>query len=317
MHKMALFFTLILVFLSGTLSLLTREEYEDFKKNVEFEVLEYEKVVEIFKDMKPSDPDLSRKIFLEDEMYLLSKYKEQTENDNFLALQTKLALPKEFDWTKIKPECFTPVINQSNCGSCFIFATVSVLEERICIHSAGKVLVNLSQQDVLSCDTNHDKCNGGSLGNTWEYLENVGTCSYSCKPYISYNGSVPKCSNSCENPKMNIHRWKAVKNSMKIMYRSNEDLKNEIYLNGPVSSHMETWEDLSIFKGGIYIHSKGIKTDPHAVNIVGWGFSDIYRQEYWIVRNSWGSDWGDNGYFKVLFNKYSLGQVAVASLPLI
>jgi C1A family cysteine protease len=315
MKKLAQYLTLILIIVSGALCLITREEYEEAKKVVQFEVLEYEKVVEIFKDREFGNSEVIRKNYLQDKMFLRAKSKEQAENDNFLALESLASLPKEFDWRKVRPDCFQPPIDQSNCGSCYIFATVSVLEERFCIHSSGKIKNILSQQDVLSCDDKHYKCHGGTLFYTWEYLENVGTCSYQCKPYVSYDGFVPNCKNSCDNTSYNFFRWRAVKNSMKVIQGDNERIKQEIYLNGPVSSHMETFEDLGIFKGGIYIHGWGKQTDPHAINIVGWGYSDTYKSEYWIVRNSWGKDWGSAGYFGVLFDYYRIGEQAVASLP--
>jgi C1A family cysteine protease len=316
MKKIVMQFAFILLLVSGTLSLITREEYDEATKHVEFEVLEYEKVVEIFQDIKPRDPDVARKNFLENKIFMASKYKEQLENQNFMALETGQSLPKEFNWVNVRPGCFSPPLHQKNCGSCYIFSTVTVLEARICIQSQGQINPILSPQDVLSCGTFHDKCDGGTLRNAWDYLEDFGTCSLQCKPYVSGDGSVPKCKDSCDNKEFSFKRWKAVKNSLKIILRNNEAIKREIYQNGPVSTQMETWEDLSLFKGGIYIHSWGKSTNGHGISIVGWGYSEIHKKEYWILRNSWGTDWGDNGYFKVLFDNYDIIGV-ITSSPLI
>jgi C1A family cysteine protease len=316
MKKIIILFASILILFSGTRSLITREEFEEAKKHVEFEVLDYEKVVEIFRDMHPRDPDMARKNYLENKMELASKHKEQIENQTFLALEAKENLPKEFWWVQTRPECYSPAMHQEDCGSCYIFATVTVLQSRICIQSRGRINPILSPQDVLSCGTFHQKCIGGSLRGSWKYLEDVGTCSLPCKPYVSGDGSIPKCNDFCDDHHFIFKRWKAVKNSLKVIMNDNEALKREVYENGPVSTQMETWEDLILFKGGIYIHSWGEPTGGHGIIIEGWGYSDIHKKEYWILRNSWGTTWGDNGYFRVLFDSYGI-DIGAASSPLI
>jgi C1A family cysteine protease len=180
---------------------------------------------------------------------------------------------------------------QRNCGSSYIFPTTSVLEERFCIHSRGKIRPILSQQDVLSCDTKHDKSDGGILSYTWEFLENVGTCSYVCKPYVSFDGSLPKCLPYCDNTIFNYFKWKAEKNYMRVIAKNHKLIKEQIYLNDPVTTFMETWEDIFAYKSGYYFHNWGDPSDAHAINIVGWGYDENYKRDYWIVRNSWGTDW--------------------------
>ncbi len=95
------------------------------------------------------------------------------------------------------------------------------------------------------------------------------------------------------------------------------EIKLEIFTKGPVSAGMATYEDFSAYKSGIYIHSVGDSTDHHAITIVGWGYDITYKSEYWIVRNSWGPNWGEGGYFKILFGMYEIDSFANASEPLI
>jgi C1A family cysteine protease len=87
--------------------------------------------------------------------------------------------------------------------------------------------------------------------------------------------------------------------------------------NGPVSAGMVTFEDIGPFQGGVYIHRVGKQTDHHAIVLIGWGYDVNYRSEYWIVRNSWGPEWGDQGYFKVLMGMYEIETMVNASLPLV
>jgi C1A family cysteine protease len=317
MNKMSLIVLLVLLFTSGTLCIIDPEVYQEIKEKAPFEVLEYEKILEIFKDIKFPDREIALKNRMEDKKmareYLISKSQEEP----FLALQTQITLPKEWDWRKIKPECFTPPQAQKNCGSCFAFATVSTLEQRFCILSNSKIRPILSQQDLLSCDSQHNKCDGGTLYYTWQFLEKTGVCSYNCKPYVSFNGSVPKCYSSCDNSFYSYTKYKAKLGSIAIIEGDIQRIKEEIYLYGPVSTSMDTWEDLFAYKSGYYFHTYGKSTDGHAISIVGWGYDEKLKRDYWIIRNSWGTSWGEGGYFKVIAGLYTIGDLVIASKPLL
>ena len=317
MNKITLPVLLVFFLFTVTLCVMDPETYQELKEKAPYELLEYEKVVEKFKDLKQLGPEISKKFRMEDIRLAKEILEARAEKEPFLALtKTQISLPKEWDWRKIKPECFNPPMDQQYCGSCYIFATTSALEERFCIKSNAKIKLTLSQQDVLSCDLNHSKCEGGTLLKTWEFLENFGTCSYHCKPYVSFDGSVPRCYSSCDNSIFSYYKWKAKKNSAALIFGDHQKIKEEIYLNGPVSTSMETWEDMSAFKGAsYYFHLVGKQTDDHAITLVGWGYDQTYNKDYWIIRNSWGTDWGDKGYFKVLAGLYTIGEFVVASKP--
>lgn len=296
---------------------ISRDLYDEIKKEASFEMLEYEEMQDIFKDT-------TFKLKEESNFHpvISDNAKQQLENqqNSFLSdLEQYNKLPLEFDWRKQMPDCITPVKDQALCGSCYAFSATTALETRICIKSHGRLKVNLSAQDVVSCDKNNHKCHGDSLDNTWGYLENVGTCDTLCKPYASQEGQVPRCFNTCTNPKfpgLSYAKWRAYPNTWKIMNNS-EVIKQEIYANGPVSAGIQTFQDFSTYRRGIYIHSRGKETDHHAVVIFGWGYDPNYRSQYWILRNSWGPRWGDSGYFKILFGMYEVDAFANASLPLI
>ena len=316
MKIISLNIAMFLVLVSSCLCQMDPEFYHDLKETAPFEVLEFDKIVEIFKDYKQGDPEIARRNQMEDLRLMKERIKQQSESESFLALdKDNIVLPQEFDWRKVKPDCFSPPEDQQNCGSCFIFATVSAFEERICIKSKGKKKANLSQQDVLSCDRNHFKCEGGTLFNTWEYLENFGTCSSHCKPYMSFNGFVPMCSNQCNNRAHSYFKWKAKKNSIIVIEKDVQKIKEEIYKNGPVTTSMGTFADLKAYKSGIYMHTRGKPSDPHAITIVGWGHNAPLKIDYWIIRNSWGPNWGENGYFKVMIGYYGVADYIIASEP--
>jgi len=109
-------------------------------------------------------------------------------------------LPVNFDLRKKWPNCIAPVKDQGNCGSCWAFPTADVLGDNRCIiQFKPKEGVQLSQQDLVSCDYNDYGCNGGYLDYAFYYMTTVGISTNSCIPYTSGNGIVPACPASCVN----------------------------------------------------------------------------------------------------------------------
>jgi len=226
-------------------------------------------------------------------------------------------VPEYFDWRDVYPQCFYPPIDQGDCGSCYSFSASFSLESRMCIRGQGKYIYRLSQQDIISCDSNNQKCFGDTIVNTFTYLENFGACSYDCKPYVSGNLTVPPCTYSCANRFEPFVRYRAMKNSF-LASNDIEQIKQNLYSYGPMSAFMQTFEDMSLFKSqGVYEHKVGKQTDYHAIVLIGWGKDKIRNREYWVIRNSWGSDWGDKGYFKLYFNDYEINSYVCASQPMI
>ena len=140
------------------------------------------------------------------------------------------------------------------CGSCYAFSVTGALETRICLASQGRIHVELSQQDIISCDVNNKKCRGDRLDNTWRYLENVGATSLYCKPYQSMNGDVPPCHNMCVNSSVSFYRYRARPGTWR-PFNNVDQIKYEIYSNGPVSAGIETYEDFETYKGDVFIHT--------------------------------------------------------------
>lgn len=320
---------LILISLCAYLTncFLTREKYEEIKANVDFEVMEYEAFLQNFGSKKPEEMNLHKgKNHLLTEAELVHLNKKSTEevfleasplNEIEKSATGGFALPEYFDWRDFYPQCFYAPYNQGDCGSCYSFSATFSLESRMCIKGKGLYSYRLSQQDIISCDNNNNKCFGDTIVNTYKYLENYGTCSYDCKPYVSGNLTIPPCSYSCSNRFEPFIRYRALKGSF---WASNsiDDIKANLYSYGPLSTFMQTYEDMSLFKSnGVYEHKYGKQTDYHAIVIIGWGKDKIRNREYWIIRNSWGTDWGDNGYFKVYFNDMEINSYVCGSLPLI
>jgi cathepsin X len=76
-------------------------------------------------------------------------------------------------------------------------------------------------------------------------------------------------------------------------------MKAEIYARGPIGCGIDATNGLEAYTGGIYSEKKIFPMINHEVAVVGWGFDNATQTEYWIGRNSWGTYWGENGFFKI------------------
>lgn len=218
----------------------------------------------------------------------------------------KLPIRSEFDFTELPANfnskdkwvgCIHPIRNQLNCGACWAFASTDVLSDRLCIKSKRAINVVLSVQDPIDCDTNELGCDGGYLEKTWQYLINKGTLSDQCKPYVSGYGHVEPCTSTCSNPLISNIRYRAYQYRR---FQYVNDIKTEIISYGPVETGFLVYDDFMSYSGGIYKKTSNNLLGGHAVRVVGWGIEN--NDEYWIVANSWGSSWGEEGFFRIAIN---------------
>merc|ERR1712107_879189 len=127
-------------------------------------------------------------------------------------------------------------------------------------------------------------------------MKEVGLRSSECIPYSEADGSPPPtcpASGACGVDSVsNATVFKCPASTLS----SNNDIKAAIMKVGEVNTQMIVLGDLMNYEGGIYRHG-GAYSGAHAVTLIGWGSED--STNYWLVRNSWGADWGENGYFRI------------------
>jgi C1A family cysteine protease len=194
-------------------------------------------------------------------------------------------LPDSVDWRD--QNAVTPVKDQGQCGSCWSFSATGSMEGAWAI--ANSDLVSLSEQQLVDCSTSYGDmgCNGGLMDDAFEYAIDNGMCSEEDDPYTAENGS---CDSTCK-PVVSMSGCKNVSpaNQMDLM---------AAVANGPVSVAIEA--DTATFKfytsGIIDSASCGTNLD-HGVLVVGYG--EDTGDLYWLVKNSWGTSWGDEGYVKI------------------
>lgn len=210
-------------------------------------------------------------------------------------------IPEKFDAREQWPGCIEEVQKQLNCSSSYAIATASSLSERFCIQSKGAVSVSLSAQDILSCDANNNGCESGTIDSVWNYVKENGLVDNTCFPYAAQNMTVPDCGEKCEGKSYKVVNYCATTGEQGIM--------REIQRNGPVVAVMSVYTDFLGYGVGIYKpHLAAVRVSgAHAVEIVGWGTDSDTQEKYWIVKNSWGSDWGEEGYARIKRGVKDLG----------
>jgi len=212
------------------------------------------------------------------------------------------ALPKTVDWrTK---GIVTPVKNQAQCGSCWAFAAVASLEGQHA-KATGK-LVSLSEQNLVDCSGPQGNmgCEGGLPDQAYEYIkENGGIDTEKSYPYTAQDGT-------CRFKKAAVGA--TLKGYTDIQQGSESALQKAVASVGPISVGIDASnESFQLYSGGVYDEESCSTTQlDHGVTVVGYGSEN--GQDYWLVKNSWGAAWGEQGYIKMSRN--SQNQCGIASL---
>lgn len=228
-------------------------------------------------------------------------------------------LPPAFDWRNINGLNFvSPVRNQASCGSCYAFATMGMLESRIRVATQLRQTPILSPQQIVSCSNYSQGCDGGfPYLIAGKYGQDFGIVEEADYPYT---GTDSPCTLKDSYYRYYTQEYHYVGG---FYGGCNEALmKYELLMGGPLAVAFEVYDDFLHYGGGIYHHT-GLqdKFNPfqltnHAVLLVGYGESN--GEKYWIVKNSWGTSWGENGYFRIRrgTNECAIESIAVVAHPI-
>ena len=216
-------------------------------------------------------------------------------NFNPYVVQVKNAAPDAWDWRE--KGYVSPVKDQGSCGSCWAFSTVGNLEGLY--YKEKQTMVTLSEQMLVDCDTYDSGCNGGLMENTFTWLkENGGIMTDTDYPYKGRKGTCQ--SDETKYVDMQITGYTKLGSGSSTWDPVDEDeIKEFLYETGPLAvalnaNPLQTYSSGILDKTSSQCPSSGIN---HAVTMVGYGTSS--GTDYWIVKNSWGSSWGESGYFRI------------------
>jgi C1A family cysteine protease len=202
-----------------------------------------------------------------------------------LHLKALTDLPAHFDLT---PN-LTPVEDQGSCGGCWAFAITGAVENFPYSGAAPKSVV-LSQQDMLDCDNQSNGCGGGDFDG-FDYAQQSGLSSAGSYPFVGHNTS---CQTLAKQAK--VTSWAFISGS-ESEEPTIDQIKTALYQSqAPISVGIHAGMALESYSSGILNACSYLGGLNHMVDIVGWDDTD----GTWIVRNSWGDSWGENGYFRIL-----------------
>jgi len=239
------------------------------------------------------------------------------------------SLPKVWDWRNVDGINYLSwTVNQhipKYCGSCWAQGTLSAIADRFIVADRKKFAnLALSVEVILNCRAG-GSCEGGNPESVYEFLEQTGVPDMTCQ---QYDAADHKPVEDCSKPGLNICRdcsWPPpppgqqgncrVVNNFTRYYASEygqvsgaENMKKELYKRGPIACTIDVTLKFEHYQGGIYSEKLHHPIQlNHEISVVGWGFDKETGTEYWIGRNSWGTYWGEFGFFRIEMHKNNLG----------
>lgn len=174
--------------------------------------------------------------------------------------------------------------------------TLSVVQDRVC--QVQNKTIQLSAQEVINCDKSNYQCNGGYVNRVLSWGKRKGFIPEYCLPYEAKKGNCTE-EDLQNNPcRQNNQVYKILDFCLA---QDETGIKKEILKNGPLVAQMTVYTDFLTYKEGLYHRTEDSFrfNGQHIVKIVGWD-KNPDGGDYWLVENVWGSDWGENGYVKIL-----------------
>ena len=205
-------------------------------------------------------------------------------------------MPTNFDWRE--KNIMTPVKHQMNLGSCGVFAAVAVFESLI-KKETGKT-VDLSEQQIINGSKDF-VASGISSVDAMKYIKQHGLVLEECLPY--QDKKTDKMPDGPADYILTDYHY--VQTDKLTLAEKIKTIKQAVLEYGPVATNMIFYQDLDRHKRGIYIYDgKSDEQGGHWVVIIGWKDDpDAENGGYWICRNSWGPEWGEEGYFKIAYGQ--------------
>jgi C1A family cysteine protease len=282
-----------------------QKRFQIFKDNLRF-IDEHNSVDISYKLGLNKFADLSNEEYKK--MYLGTRFDRQNKtplktSERYLFNEGE-GLPKSVDWRE--KGAIVAVKDQGQCGSCWAFSTVGAVEGINQIVTGD--LISLSEQELVDCDTTYNQgCNGGLMDYAFQFIiKNGGIDTEEDYPYKAAD-------NTCDPIRKNA-RVVTIDGYEDVPQNDEKSLKKAVS-HQPVSVAIEAGgREFQLYSSGVFTGTCGTALD-HGVVAVGYGTEG--SKDYWIVRNSWGPNWGENGYIKMERNVANIttGKCGIAMEP--
>ena len=206
------------------------------------------------------------------------------------------AAPTNYDW---RDYGIVADKDQGNCGACWAFATTGNLESLY--FQLKHVFKTFSEQMLIDCDTLESGCNGGLMENALTWIKKNGGIMYDADyPYKGVKGTCR--SDSSKYADFIVTGYKKLGSAYSTFSPVDEDeIKEFLYMTGPLAIAINANPLQTYISGILDVNSSQCPTSGinHAVLLVGYGVDATTGMKYWIIRNTWGKNWGENGYFRI------------------
>jgi cathepsin B len=303
--KLFIYISLIFNIMTNDSFKISKEHIEGLKQVSNFKVIDYDN--HPFKDWTFEEMKSLTGAVKNDSEEQREAYKFEN-SFVFLDGSDKVPIPNSFDVRDFWADCIFPIRHQRRCGSCWAHVGAQMLSYKFCIQTKGAVKVRLSVQDLVSCNLDNNGCEGSKASVGWDYMMKEGIVAEDCLPYISENGIRGHCPLAFGMKICAAGVFKKYKAQSKYFLRTTyEDVKRSIMKDGPIHAYVNVYQDFMSYGGGIYVLNPQSKfIGHHSVMITGWGVEN--NVQYWVGVNSWGTTWGENGYFKIAFGQIDIEQ---------